>query len=72
MSERQKPTTSGGAPVGDNRNRLSAGPHDLVWMQNWRPIEMLAHHRAPSAGTKSFICTRTPNRTGSFSANNQR
>lgn len=44
MGERQKLTTSAGAPVGDNQNSLSAGPHDPVLMQNWQLIEKLAHH----------------------------
>lgn len=44
MTDRPTLTNSAGAPVGDNQNPLSAGPHDPVLMQNWQLIEKLAHH----------------------------
>ncbi len=36
-------TTSGGAPIADNQNSLTAGPRGPVLMQDWQLIEKLAH-----------------------------
>ncbi len=36
-------TTTAGAPVADNQNSLSAGPHGPLLMQDWQLLEKLAH-----------------------------
>jgi len=36
-------TTTAGAPVADNQNSWTAGPHGPVLMQDWQLIEKLAH-----------------------------
>ncbi|WP_035691716.1 catalase [Azospirillum halopraeferens] len=36
-------TTTGGAPVADNQNSLTAGPRGPVLLQDWQLIEKLAH-----------------------------
>ena len=36
-------TTSAGAPIADNQNSLSAGPHGPLLLQDWQLIEKLAH-----------------------------
>ncbi len=36
-------TTTGGAPVADNQNSLTAGPRGPVLLQDWQLLEKLAH-----------------------------
>ena len=36
-------TTTGGAPVADNQNSLSAGRRGPLLMQDWQLLEKLAH-----------------------------
>ncbi|MFO1319056.1 MAG: catalase [Burkholderiales bacterium] len=36
-------TTSAGAPIADNQNSATAGPHGPVLLQDWQLIEKLAH-----------------------------
>ena len=43
MSERQKLTTSAGAPVGDNQNSITAGDRGPVLLQDYQLVEKLAH-----------------------------
>ena len=43
MSESKKLTTTAGAPVADNQNALTAGPHGPVLMQDYQLLEKLAH-----------------------------
>lgn len=46
MSSKSPPqlTTSGGAPVPDNQNSISAGPRGQLLVQDSRLIKTLAHH----------------------------
>lgn len=43
MEKKQKLTTEAGAPVGDNQNIQTAGPHGPALLQNVWLIEKLAH-----------------------------
>jgi catalase len=43
MSERPTLTTTAGAPVADNQNSITAGPHGPVLLQDYQLIEKLAH-----------------------------
>jgi catalase len=43
MSKRPILTTSGGHPVGDNQNAMTAGPRGPVLMQDYQLVEKLAH-----------------------------
>jgi catalase len=43
MTDTTKLTTSGGAPVADNQNSLSAGPRGPLLLQDYQLIEKLAH-----------------------------
>lgn len=43
MAEKPTLTTSGGAPVADNQNSLTAGPRGPVLMQDYQLLEKLAH-----------------------------
>ncbi len=43
MSDPKTLTTSGGAPVADNQNSISAGPRGPLLMQDYQLIEKLAH-----------------------------
>ncbi len=43
MTDKPTLTTSAGAPVSDNQNSLTAGPHGPVLMQDYQLIEKLAH-----------------------------
>ncbi|WP_404403045.1 catalase KatA [Pelagibacterium halotolerans] len=43
MSDKPTLTTSGGAPVGDNQNSITAGPRGPVLMQDYQLVEKLAH-----------------------------
>ena len=43
MTERKTLTTSGGAPVADNQNSVTAGPRGPVLIQDYQLIEKLAH-----------------------------
>lgn len=43
MSEKQRLTTSAGAPVADNQNSVTAGPRGPVLLQDYQLIEKLAH-----------------------------
>jgi catalase len=43
MTRRPTLTTSAGAPVGDNQNMLTAGPHGPALLQDYQLIEKLAH-----------------------------
>lgn len=43
MSESQKLTTTGGNPIADNQNSLSAGPLGPLLLQDYQLIEKLAH-----------------------------
>ena len=36
-------TTTAGAPIADNQNSLTAGPHGPVLLQDYQLIEKLAH-----------------------------
>ncbi len=43
MTDRRTLTTTGGAPVADNQNSLTAGPRGPVLMQDYQLLEKLAH-----------------------------
>lgn len=43
MTKKLTLTTTGGAPVGDNQNSLTAGPRGPVLMQDFHLLEKLAH-----------------------------
>jgi catalase len=43
MSEPIQMTTTGGNPIGDNQNSISAGPRGPLLMQDYQLIEKLAH-----------------------------
>ncbi|MFN8922353.1 MAG: catalase, partial [Sphingobacteriia bacterium] len=43
MKEKPKLTTSAGAPVSNNQNSETAGPHGPVLLQDYKLIEKLAH-----------------------------
>jgi catalase len=43
MSESKTLTTTGGAPVADNQNSISAGPRGPLRLQDYQLIEKLAH-----------------------------
>lgn len=43
MTERPNLTTSGGNPIGDNQNSLTAGERGPILMQDYQLIEKLAH-----------------------------
>jgi len=43
MSDRKTMTTTGGAPVADNQNSITAGPRGPVLMQDYQLLEKLAH-----------------------------
>jgi catalase len=43
MSDSKKLTTSGGAPIADNQNSLSAGPRGPLLIQDYQLLEKLAH-----------------------------
>ncbi len=43
MAEEKILTTTGGAPVGDNQNSLTAGPRGPVLMQDYHLLEKMAH-----------------------------
>src|SRR5690625_8023360 len=42
-TNKKRLTTSGGAPIADNQNSLSAGPRGPLLMQDYQLIEKLAH-----------------------------
>lgn len=44
MSNSPRHTTTGGSPVVDNQNSLTAGPRGPLLIQDWQLIEKLAHH----------------------------
>ena len=44
MSNKTRLTTSGGAPVPDNQNSITAGPRGSLLMQGYQIIKTLAHH----------------------------
>ena len=48
MTRRPTLTTSAGAPVGDNQNMLTAGPHGPALLQDYQLIEKLAHQNRES------------------------
>lgn len=43
MSKRPTMTTTGGAPISDNQNSMTAGARGPVLMQDYQLIEKLAH-----------------------------
>src|SRR5215204_6069009 len=43
MSDRSQLTTTGGNPVADNQNSISAGPRGPLLLQDYQLIEKLAH-----------------------------
>jgi hypothetical protein len=43
MAKRPTLTTSAGAPIGDNQNMVTAGPHGPALLQDYQLIEKLAH-----------------------------
>lgn len=43
MNQKPKLTTTGGAPVADNQNSITAGPRGPVLLQDYQLIEKLAH-----------------------------
>ena len=43
MTKRPTLTTSAGAPLGDNQNTITAGPHGPVLLEDYQLIEKLAH-----------------------------
>ena len=43
MARRPTLTTSGGMPVADNQNSITAGPRGPVLMQDYQLLEKLAH-----------------------------
>lgn len=43
MSERPNLTTSGGNPIGDNQNSLTAGDRGPILMQDYQLLEKLTH-----------------------------
>src|SRR5271165_6497557 len=43
MSEKATLTTTAGAPIGDNQNAITAGPHGPVLMEDYQLLEKLAH-----------------------------
>jgi catalase len=45
MSDKHKPklTTTAGAPIADNQNSITAGPHGSVLLQDYQLLEKLAH-----------------------------
>ncbi|WP_298868551.1 catalase [uncultured Gimesia sp.] len=43
MNKKPKLTTTGGAPIADNQNSLTAGPRGPVLLQDYQLIEKLAH-----------------------------
>lgn len=43
MNDRKTMTTSGGSPIADNQNSLSAGPRGPLLLQDYQLIEKLAH-----------------------------
>src|ERR1700731_1975855 len=43
MAERLPLTTTGGNPVADNQNSITAGPRGPVLMQDYQLLEKLAH-----------------------------
>src|SRR5271169_5547133 len=43
MTDSTKLTTTGGAPVADNQNSLSAGPRGPLLLQDYQLLEKLAH-----------------------------
>lgn len=43
MADKPIMTTSGGAPIADNQNSLSAGPRGPLLLQDYQLLEKLAH-----------------------------
>lgn len=43
MNKKPTLTTTGGAPIADNQNSITAGPHGPVLLQDYQLIEKLAH-----------------------------
>lgn len=43
MNKKPTLTTTGGAPIADNQNSLTAGPRGPVLMQDYQLLEKLAH-----------------------------
>src|SRR6266550_1963827 len=43
MSDKPTLTTAAGAPIGDNQNAITAGPHGPVLLQDYQLLEKLAH-----------------------------
>ena len=43
MSEKVTLTTTAGAPIGDNQDAITAGPHGPVLLQDYQLLEKLAH-----------------------------
>ena len=43
MSEKVTLTTTAGAPIGDNQNAITAGPHGPVLLEDYQLLEKLAH-----------------------------
>src|SRR5271166_3680780 len=43
MSEKATLTTTAGAPIGDNQNAITAGPHGPVLLEDYQLLEKLAH-----------------------------
>jgi catalase len=53
MSDKLRLTTTAGAPIADNQNAITAGPHGPVLLQDYQLLEKLAHQNRE----------RTPERT---------
>jgi catalase len=43
MSDKLRLTTTAGAPIADNQNAITAGPHGPVLLQDYQLLEKLAH-----------------------------
>ncbi|QDT41888.1 Catalase A [Gimesia alba] len=43
MTKKPTLTTTGGAPIADNQNSLTAGPRGPVLLQDYQLLEKLAH-----------------------------
>ena len=43
MSKKPTPTATAGAPIANNQNSITAGPHGPVLIQDYELIEKLAH-----------------------------
>ena len=63
MSDSKKLTTSGGSPIGDNQNALTAGPRGPVLIQDYQLMEKLAHQNRERIPERT-LCTGLRNCAG--------